>query len=161
MQLANCTGLRLVYQCYFGVISKEAINTAKGQQRYQSPGADRSDIISVQDRKQHRMRDMHNSRLRTGMFAGHVSRTLDALADRLLCWLVTPREFSYVLAGLSLSPCSPCAARQISKEPKASVGAVRRGEAAFLGVSHDDGKAILRNEQVAPRVGGVDVIAWC
>ena len=49
------------------------------------------------------------------MSAGHVSGTLDALADRLLCWLVTPREFSYVLAGPSLSPCSPCAARQIFK----------------------------------------------
>jgi hypothetical protein len=60
------------------------------------------------------------------MSAGHVSGTLDALADRLLCWLVTPREFSYVLGGLSLSPCSPCAARQIYKGLGRS-GQARRG----------------------------------
>jgi hypothetical protein len=99
------------------------------------------------------------------MFVGHVSRTLDALADRLLCWLVAPREFSYVLAAFSLSPCSPCAARQILKglgrSGQARRGCVPRWTSLGLSSAGDDGKAILRNEQVAPRVGGVDVIAWC
>ena len=98
------------------------------------------------------------------MFVGHVSRWLGRSVRRLLL-SVSPREsgygVTYILCWRPLSS-NPCADGEFVKvEGLGRSGQARRGEARLRSKMHSgyEGKVILRNEQVAPRVGGVDVIA--
>lgn len=99
---------------------------------------------------------MHNSRIRQACSSG---TCLDGLADRLPL-SVSPRELvlSYVLAVLAAfvlpSLCCPGDFRQRPRSERS--GEARLRSKMSFG---DEAKVILRNEQVAPRVGGVDVIA--
>lgn len=98
------------------------------------------------------------------MFAGHVSRTLDALADPS-GYSVGLSHFAilvtYWAAVLCLLARLVLPGRSSNLKGLGRSGQARRGCVPWCLSSTTMEKAILRNEQVAPRVGGVDVIAWC